>query len=178
MLQELPELQVLATQDLAVVAEALDDLLWSFDADAFIVDNGAVLVESKRFSREPQLVGIALQEPGLAEDEALSLAAALETGSSHPLAVAILARAKAGNAPVPPASGAKAIAGKGVTGRVGGRVEPGSQHGYDVVIEMDADTWLALATGTRTWSDEVAQGRISASGSRADLSLYLPLFEQ
>jgi len=43
------------------------------------------------------------------------------------------------------------------------------------VIEMDAQTWLALAAGTRTWSDEVAQGRISASGSRADLSAYLPL---
>jgi NAD+ synthase (glutamine-hydrolysing) len=30
----------------------------AFDADAFICDNGAVLVESKRFSREPQLVSV------------------------------------------------------------------------------------------------------------------------
>ena len=43
------------------------------------------------------------------------------------------------------------------------------------VIEMDADTWLALAEGTRTWSDEVQAGRIKASGSRADLASYLPL---
>ena len=43
------------------------------------------------------------------------------------------------------------------------------------VIEMDADTWLALAAGTATWDDEVHAGRIKASGSRADLSLYLPL---
>ena len=43
------------------------------------------------------------------------------------------------------------------------------------VIEMDADTWLALAAGTATWVDEVHAGRINASGSRADLSLYLPL---
>lgn len=50
----------------------------------------------------------------------LSLAAALETGSSHPLAIAILARARADKVPVPPASAAKAIAGKGVSGNVGG----------------------------------------------------------
>lgn len=54
------------------------------------------------------------------EGKVLSLAAALETGSSHPLALAILARAKADNVPVPPAAAAKAIAGKGVSGKVGG----------------------------------------------------------
>ena len=43
------------------------------------------------------------------------------------------------------------------------------------VIEMDADTWLALAAGTATWDAELHAGRINASGSRADLSLYLPL---
>ncbi|PTE06929.1 heavy metal translocating P-type ATPase [Mesorhizobium helmanticense] len=50
----------------------------------------------------------------------LALAAALEQGSSHPLAVAILDRAKADKAPVPPVLAAKAIAGKGVEGSVGG----------------------------------------------------------
>ncbi len=55
------------------------------------------------------------------EAEVLSLAAAIETGSSHPLALAILARAKADAVPVPPASEAKAVAGKGVVGNVGGR---------------------------------------------------------
>lgn len=55
-----------------------------------------------------------------AEAEVLALAAALETGSSHPLAVAILARARADNATVPPATDARAIAGKGVAGTVGG----------------------------------------------------------
>jgi len=43
------------------------------------------------------------------------------------------------------------------------------------VIEMDADTWLALAAGTAIWDDEVHAGRIKASGSRADLTAYLPL---
>lgn len=58
---------------------------------------------------------------GLSDAEVLSLAAALETGSSHPLAVAILARAKFDGVAVPPASDAKAIAGKGVIGVVDGR---------------------------------------------------------
>lgn len=43
------------------------------------------------------------------------------------------------------------------------------------VIEMDAPTWLALATGGSTWAQAVASGAVSASGARADLSAHLPL---
>jgi len=43
------------------------------------------------------------------------------------------------------------------------------------VVEMDATTWLALATGTESWLDAVASGRVAASGSRADLSDVLPV---
>ncbi|MGQ7311297.1 sterol carrier family protein [Microbacterium arabinogalactanolyticum] len=43
------------------------------------------------------------------------------------------------------------------------------------VVEMDAETWVALATGAQTWADAVAAGRVSASGVRADLSDLLPL---
>jgi len=43
------------------------------------------------------------------------------------------------------------------------------------VIETDADTWLALATGVLSWSDAVESGSVRASGERADLSPYLPL---
>ena len=57
---------------------------------------------------------------GRSEAKVLSLAAALETGSNHPLALAILGRAKADGVPVPPASAAKAVAGKGVAGNVSG----------------------------------------------------------
>ncbi len=56
------------------------------------------------------------------EAEVLRLAAALETGSSHPLATAILARAKADGVVVPAAQGGTAVGGKGVTGRVEGRM--------------------------------------------------------
>ena len=43
------------------------------------------------------------------------------------------------------------------------------------VIEMDARTWLELAIGRLTWDDAVADGRVAASGTRADLSALLPL---
>ena len=46
------------------------------------------------------------------------------------------------------------------------------------VIEMDAETWLQLVTGTRSWADALSEGLISASGSRADLSHLLPLTER
>lgn len=43
------------------------------------------------------------------------------------------------------------------------------------VVEMDASTWIALATGAERWADAVAAGRVAASGTRADLSDLLPL---
>ncbi|MBT2517899.1 hypothetical protein J7E29_10675 [Streptomyces sp. ISL-90] len=43
------------------------------------------------------------------------------------------------------------------------------------VIETDAATWLALATGALVWADARAAGRVHASGQRADLSAQLPL---
>jgi hypothetical protein len=43
------------------------------------------------------------------------------------------------------------------------------------VIEMDADTWLALANGNLNWNDAVDSGKVSATGARADLSEYLPI---
>ena len=43
------------------------------------------------------------------------------------------------------------------------------------VIETDAATWLRLATGELAWADAVAEGRVTASGNRADLSAHLPL---
>ena len=43
------------------------------------------------------------------------------------------------------------------------------------VIETDPATWIALATGELLWEDAVEQGRVRASGERADLAPYLPL---
>ncbi|ALJ22145.1 sterol carrier family protein [Microbacterium sp. No. 7] len=43
------------------------------------------------------------------------------------------------------------------------------------VVETDARTWIAIATGAEAWADAVAAGRIAASGTRADLAPLLPL---
>jgi hypothetical protein len=43
------------------------------------------------------------------------------------------------------------------------------------VVETDAATWIALATGAEKWGDASASGRIAASGTRADISALLPL---
>ena len=43
------------------------------------------------------------------------------------------------------------------------------------VVETDPVTWLLLATGRLRWADAVAAGRVTASGSRADISSYLPI---
>jgi hypothetical protein len=42
-------------------------------------------------------------------------------------------------------------------------------------IEMDAQTWLALASGELTWDQAVDSGAVLASGLRADLAQFLPL---
>lgn len=44
------------------------------------------------------------------------------------------------------------------------------------VVETDAATWLALATGEVSWAEAVASGAVVASGERADLGDRLPLF--
>jgi hypothetical protein len=46
------------------------------------------------------------------------------------------------------------------------------------VIETDAPTWLALATGELRWADAAAGGSVRASGQRADLSGLLPLISR
>jgi len=43
------------------------------------------------------------------------------------------------------------------------------------VVEIDPMTWIALATGRVEWADAVAEGHVRASGTRADLSAFLPL---
>lgn len=43
------------------------------------------------------------------------------------------------------------------------------------VVEMDAATWIALATGGLDWQTAVADLRVTASGSRASLEENLPL---
>ena len=56
---------------------------------------------------------------------------------------------------------------------------PGPRHTRGTppnVVETDPLTWLDLAAGRVGWADALASGRLRASGQRADLDSYLPLF--
>ncbi|MBB3999810.1 heavy metal translocating P-type ATPase [Aureimonas pseudogalii] len=78
--------------------------------------------------------------------QVLSLAAALERGSSHPLAAAILERAKADKVPTPPSFDANAVAGEGIEGGVGGeRVFLGSPQAAARRATLSADEKDAIA---------------------------------
>lgn len=55
---------------------------------------------------------------------------------------------------------------------------PGPRHTRGTppnVVETTPVTWLRLATGRLAWRDALESGAVIASGSRADLSPYLPL---
>lgn len=43
------------------------------------------------------------------------------------------------------------------------------------IVETDAQTWLALATGDLTWPAALAAGTVTVSGERADLTPHLPV---
>jgi Bacterial SCP ortholog len=56
---------------------------------------------------------------------------------------------------------------------------PGPRHTRGTppnVVETDPLTWLDLASGRLSWAAALASGRLRASGQRADLTGYLPLF--
>ena len=57
---------------------------------------------------------------------------------------------------------------------------PGVRHTRGTppnVVETDPVTWVRLATGRLDWAEAGAAGQVHASGSRADLSPFLPVGE-
>jgi uncharacterized SCP-like protein len=55
---------------------------------------------------------------------------------------------------------------------------PGVRHTRGTppnVVETDPVTWIRLATGRLNWAAAVASGQVHASGSRSDLSPFLPI---
>jgi P-type Cu+ transporter len=93
-------------------AEALETFA---TVDTLVVDKTGTLTLGR-----PELVAV-LPEPGRDEAELLRLAAALERGSEHPLAEAIVRGAAARGIALPPAEDFEALTGRGVQGRVEGR---------------------------------------------------------
>lgn len=138
-------------------------------ADRFVFDKTGTLTEGRPIVLET----IAFAD--LTADEAGGLAAALEQGSSHPLAAAILAAFPAGR---PPVSGIRVVTGAGVTAeavrgtvRLGRPAFAGQLHGNpppDRVREwmQGGDTVVALADGA-TWLAFFRLGDGVRSGARS-----------
>ncbi|MGY5804292.1 heavy metal translocating P-type ATPase [Rhizobium sp. LEGMi12c] len=103
---------------------------------------------------------------GMSDTEVLRLAAALETGSSHPLARAVLDRAAAAGTDIPQVIDAKAIGGKGVSGTVDGvEVFLGSPQAVADRISLTSEQSVQIAKLNdegKTVSVVVAKG--SAAG--------------
>ena len=102
---------------------------------------------------------------GREEHEVVELAASVETGSNHPLALAIIARAKADGVPVRAAANAAAIAGKGVTGELDGiAIFVGApRHAWDRA-SFDAPALEAverLETAGKTVAAVIADGQLA-----------------
>ncbi|UDQ88409.1 cadmium-translocating P-type ATPase [Xanthobacter autotrophicus] len=119
---------------------------------------------------KPQVTDvIAFAQP---DAEVLRLAAALETGSSHPLAKAILERAAADAIAIPVAEAAQALGGKGVSAQVEGReVFLGSPQAAAVrapLSQAQADQIAALNDAGKTVSLLVADGAIAGAIAMRD----------
>src|SRR5947209_6687549 len=135
-------------------AEALETLE---KVDTLVVDKTGTLTEGK-----PRLVTI-LPEAGSSETEILRLAAGIERASEHPLAGAIVARARELNVEPPPVEGFQSIPGEGVTGKVDGRavalgnlkllerlrVAPGAFNEKADALRLDGLTVMFLAVEGR-----------------------------
>ncbi|MEP9349160.1 heavy metal translocating P-type ATPase [Xanthobacter sp. KR7-225] len=112
---------------------------------------------------KPQVTDIvAVSRP---EAEILALAAALEAGSSHPLASAILARAAADGIAPAPAEAARALSGKGVSGLVDGRevllLSPRAAAALAPLGAEPEARIAALAAAGKTCAVVVADGRLA-----------------
>jgi Cu+-exporting ATPase len=94
-------------------AEALERME---KVDTLVVDKTGTLTEGK-----PK-VTVIVPASGMAEPEILSLAAGLERSSEHPLAEAILTAAQDRGASIEEPTDFVSVTGKGVTGKLGGRV--------------------------------------------------------
>jgi len=82
--------------------------------DTLVLDKTGTLTEGK-----PEVVAVHVLNAA-SENEILTLAAALELRSEHPLARAILGAAQKQNLTLPPADSVHALPGKGIAGRIAG----------------------------------------------------------
>jgi P-type Cu+ transporter len=100
---------------MGVLIKSADALERMEKVDTLVVDKTGTLTEGR-----PKVTSV-LAVSGFSDAEILRLAASLERSSEHPLSAAILAAAEAENATIQEPLEFASIAGKGVTGKVGGK---------------------------------------------------------
>jgi Cu+-exporting ATPase len=111
--------------------------------DTLVVDKTGTLTEGR-----PRLAAV-VPAGGRPQDEVLRLAAAVERGSEHPLAAAIVAGAEARGIAIPAAAGFQSVTGRGVTATVDGH---GVALGNRALMEersVEADTLVEQAEALR-----------------------------
>ncbi|MCA1971205.1 MAG: cadmium-translocating P-type ATPase [Caenispirillum sp.] len=125
--------------------------------DTLVVDKTGTLTEGK-----PKVTKVVPVDAGK-DDETLALAAALERGSEHPLAAAIVAAAKDRGLALAEAENFQSVTGKGVRGQVDGRdvalgniklmrdlgVDPGDLEAAADDLRHDGATVMFLAVDAR-----------------------------
>src|SRR5262249_18000544 len=107
--------------------------------DTLVVDKTGTLTEGR-----PRVESV---EGG--RHEVLSLAAALERGSEHPLAAAIVEAAAAGVVSVSPVESVQALPGKGITGRVRGQQVVLGSEAFLEEQGIDVSSWGSRAQSLR-----------------------------
>jgi Cu2+-exporting ATPase len=137
------------------------------DLEVVIFDKTGTLTRG-----EPALAGVAAAS-GVDEQELLSLAAAVEADSEHPLARAIVRGAQERGVEAEPASGFQALAGRGVRATIGGRdVSVGGPRlladlGVEPPGELRAQA-VAWASEGRTVLFVTADGRVLGAVAAED----------
>jgi len=107
---------------------------------------------------KPQVTDVVAFGPR-SEQDVLRMAAALEAGSSHPLAVAILAKAQEAGIDAPTASKAKAIGGKGLSASIDG-------------VEVFLGSSAAASERTRLANDQMERiARLNEAGKSVSVLL-------
>jgi Cu+-exporting ATPase len=144
-------------------AEALERLE---SVDTVVVDKTGTLTEGR-----PRVVAIEVFE-GWSVEDALRLAAALEQGSEHPLAAAVLTAARERAIALPRVAAFSSAPGRGISGEVEGRRaalgNAASMHEQGVVIEAVRSRADALRTLAQTVLYFAVEGRLAAILGVAD----------
>ena len=130
--------------ELGILIRGGDALERARRIDTIVLDKTGTLTEGR-----PRVTRV-IADNGLGERDLVALAAAVETGSEHPVGEAIVAHAASLGLPRPKAEGFESIAGKGVRARVDGRIVGLGNHAFMHQLGVPLNALGA-------WADDLAR---------------------